>query len=286
MLNEKISELLNNPDQILALALPYFGNFVIALALFVIGRWICKRIVLLLDRLMRIRQVDETLRDFINTILSVALTFVVALAALEQLGINTTSFLALLGAAGLAIGLALKDSLSNFAAGVLLMVQRPFKANDYIEAAGIEGTVESVSVFSTLLRTPDNKSITVPNNQIYSGTITNYSARARRRVDLIIGIGYSDNIRHARNVIMPLFNQDDRILAEPEPRIVVGELGENSINLFIRPWVKTEDYWDVKFDLLEKIKVTFDQQGITIPFPQRDIHLYNQAVTTPDTESA
>lgn len=285
-MNENLTQLLNNPQQIVALALPYIGKFFIALAIFIIGRWIARRIVLLLDRLMNARQVDETLRDFISTILSVALTFVVALAALEQLGINTTSFLALLGAAGLAIGLALKDSLSNFAAGVMLMVQRPFKAEDYIEAAGIEGTVESVSIFSTLLRTADNKSIIVPNNQIYSDTITNYSARARRRVDLVIGIGYSDNIKHARDVIMPILKQDERILAQPEPAIVVGELGENSINLYIRPWVKTDDYWAVKFDLLERIKETFDQQGISIPFPQRDIHLYNQPATALEVESA
>ena len=282
MSNEKLAQLLNNPVQILELALPYLGNFVIALALFVIGRWITKRIVSLLDKLMSTRQIDETLRDFINVVLTLVLTFVVALVALEQLGINTTSFLALLGAAGLAIGLALKDSLSNFAAGVLLMVQGPFKASDYIQAAGIEGTVESVSIFSTLLRTADNKSIIVPNNLIYSDTITNYSARARRRVDLVIGISYSDNIKHAREVIMPLLDQDDRILTEPEPAIVVGELGESSVNLYIRPWVKTDDYWAVKFDLLEKIKEAFDQQGISIPFPQRDIHINNQSVTGPD----
>lgn len=281
-MNEKIAEIFNNPGQILDLALPYLGKFFVALILFIIGRWIAKRIVSLLDRLMKNRQVDETLRDFICTILSLAFTFVVALAALEQLGINTTSFLALLGAAGLAIGLALKDSLSNFAAGVMIMVQRPFKAEDYIQAAGIEGSVESVNIFSTILRTPDNKSIIVPNNQIYSDTITNYSTRARRRVDLVIGIGYSDDIRHARDVIMTLLNGDERILADPEPIVALGELGESSVNLFVRPWVKTEDYLQVKFDLLEEIKQAFDQQGISIPYPQRDIHFYKQASTDSD----
>lgn len=276
MLNEEITNLLNNPAQILPLALPYLGKLAVAIIIFWVGRWISKRLVALLDRLMRGRQVDETLRNFIGTILSVILTFVVALVALEHLGVNTTSLLALLGAAGLAVGLALKDSLSNFAAGVMLMVQQPFKAGDYIDTAGIDGTVESVSIFSTTLRTADNKSIIVPNNQIYSGTITNYSARARRRVDLVIGIGYSDNIKQARDVIMSIIAEDARILTDPQPAVVLGELGDSSVNLFIRPWVKTDDYWNVKFELLEQIKDAFDQQGISIPFPQRDIHLYNQ----------
>lgn len=275
-MNEEFSKLLSNPEQILPLILPYMGKLAVAIIIFLVGRWISKRLVALIDRLMKNREVDETLRNFIGTILSVVLTFVVALVALEHLGVNTTSLLALLGAAGLAVGLALKDSLSNFAAGVMLMVQQPFKAGDYIETAGIDGTVELVSIFSTTLRTADNKSIIVPNNQIYSGTITNYSARARRRVDLVVGISYSDNIKQARDVVMSILNRDERILDDPQAAVVVGELGESSINLYIRPWVKTEDYWDVKFAMQEQIKEAFDQQGISIPFPQRDIHYYNQ----------
>ncbi|KZZ41744.1 MAG: mechanosensitive ion channel [Saccharospirillaceae bacterium] len=260
-------------DALLQMTLPLATNLIIALAIYVIGRWLVKRLIKLTAVIMSRRKLDEALVEFITSIASVLLSFVVALIALEQLGIDTTSLMALLGAAGLAIGLALKDSLSNFAAGVMLILFKPFRLGDFVEAGGVAGVVEKISVFSTQFRTGDNREIIVPNSGIYGGVITNYSAKATRRIDLTIGIGYDDDIKKAREVLQHILQQDNRILAEPEPVIAVAELADSSVNFAVRPWVHSADYWAVQWDLLETIKLTFDEKGISIPYPQQDIHL-------------
>lgn len=250
-------------------------NILAALAIFVIGRWLARRVVGLGRRAMRKAKVDATLSSFISNILYVLLIGFVLIAALSKLGVETTSLAAIFAAAGLAIGLALQGSLANLAAGVMIIVFRPLKAGDYVEAGGVAGTVEDVDIFTTTLATPDNREVIVPNGSIISGTITNYSARATRRLDIVVGISYSDDIRHAKRVLQEILDEEKRLLSEPAPVIAVSELAESSINLVVRPWVKTPEYWDIRFDLLERIKQRFDEEGISIPFPQRQVHVYS-----------
>jgi small conductance mechanosensitive channel len=253
--------------------IPWGINLVMALVIFVIGRWVAKGISRLVKRLMKKAQVDEILTSFIGNILYFALLLVVVIAALDRLGINTSSVLAIFAAAGLAVGLAMKDSLSNFAAGVMLVLFKPFKAGDFIEAAGSAGVVEKLRIFNTVMRSGDNREITIPNSQIYGGTIVNFSARETRRIDLIFGIGYGDDIRLAKTLLEQAMAEDERILKDPEPVILLMELADSSVNLAVRPWVNAADYWVVRSDLLQRVKEKFDAQGVSIPFPQRDIHL-------------
>ncbi len=255
--------------------IPWGTKILFALIIFIIGRWITKRLVSLAGKAMQKAKLDDMLINFLSNILSMALLVVVVLAALEQLGVNTTSALAVFGAAGLAIGLALQGSLSNFAAGTMLIFFRPFKTGDFVEAAGISGIVENINIFSTLLRTADNREILVPNGQIYDGVIINYSARDTRRIDLVMGIGYEDDIRKAKALMEEVINADERILKDPAATVMLLELADSSVNFAVRPWVKTEDYWSVRADLMESIKNVFDQNGISIPFPQRDVHMFN-----------
>ena len=249
-----------------------------ALAVFIIGRWIVKYLRRLILRVMERREVDPTLSKFlINLTYAVLLTFVV-LSALGMLGIQTTSFIAVLGAAGLAVGLALQGSLSNFAAGVLLIIFRPFKVGDFIEGAGVAGVVEEIQIFTTQMVTPDNKTIIIPNAQITSGNIINYSTKGTRRADMVFGIGYQDDIDKARGIISEVLSQDERVLKDPPVQIAVSELADSSVNFVARPWVKAEDYWNVVFDATENIKKRFDAEGVSIPFPQRDVHVYEHKV--------
>jgi small conductance mechanosensitive channel len=254
----------------------YSLKIVAAILVLVIGSWLSKKISNLIARILEKNKVDVTLVGFLSNIIYYALVIMVVIAAAGQLGINTTSFLTIVGAAGLAIGLALKDSLSNFAAGVMLILFRPFKVGDVVNAGGVVGKVESINIFNTILNTPDNQRVIVPNNSITSGVITNITANATRRVDLVVGIGYGDNIGHAKEVLNEIVASESRVLKDPAPTIAVVELGDSSVNLVVRPWVKTEDYWDVYFALTEKVKVTFDEKGISIPFPQRDIHMITE----------
>ncbi len=247
-----------------------------ALAIFVIGRLIARGLVNLLKKVMTRRNIEPTLVSFASHMGYFLLLTVVVIAALSQIGIQTTSFIAILGAAGLAVGLALQGSLANFAAGVLMIIFRPFKAGDYVEGAGTAGTVEELEIFSCRLRTPDNKLVIVPNGRMLGDNIINYSARETRRIDMIFGVSYRDNLARVRDVISDELGKDGRILPEPTPQIAVSELAESSVNFVVRPWVKTADYWAVRFDLIERIKVRFDQEGISIPFPQRDVHLYEE----------
>ncbi len=270
-------EAINIEELISTYIIPWGINILLALAVLIIGRWVAKLVVRIIKRLMKTANMDEVLIGFLSSILKVVLLVVVVIAALEQLGVNTTSLVAIFAAAGLAVGLALKDSLSNFAAGVMLIIFKPFKVGDFIEAAGISGAVEVIRVFNTQLRTGDNREIIVPNSQIYSGIITNFSAREQRRIDLLIGIGYEDDIKAAKKVLERILQMEERVLREPAPVILVAELGESSVDLAVRPWVNSADYLNVRSDLLETIKREFDAAGISIPFPQRHVHM-QQAV--------
>lgn len=251
---------------------PWSIKLLTAVLIFVIGQLIAKVVVKILGKLLSHTKLEKILVDFIQSLVNALLLVFVIVATLDQLGVNTNSVIAVLGAAGLAIGLALQGSLQNFAAGFMLLVFRPFKAGDFVEAAGTAGIIEKIGIFSTTMHTGDNKEVIIPNGAIYSGNIINYSKRPTRRIDMIFSIGYGDDIKLARDVIAGIIKDEPRILPEPETLIAVGELGASSVNFFVRPWVKTEDYWAVKFDITEKIKLAFDNNGITIPFPQMDIH--------------
>ncbi|MCP5143160.1 MAG: mechanosensitive ion channel [Gammaproteobacteria bacterium] len=260
-------------EQIQELAMTYGVKLLLALVIFVVGKWVARALVGGIKKAMGRAKVDETLIGFIGNIAYAILMVVVVLAALNQIGVQTTSFIAILGAAGLAIGLALQSSLSNFAAGVMMIIFRPFKAGDFIEAAGTAGVVEEINIFTTQLRTGDNKTLFVPNGAIMGGTITNVSAKPTRRIDMTFGIGYGDDIKKAKEVLADILAKDPRVLADPAPLIAVAELADSSVNFAVRPWVNAGDYWGVFFDTHEQVKLRFDAEGISIPFPQTDIHL-------------
>ena len=253
--------------------IPWGINILMAVAIFVIGRWLARLLLGITDKMMTRTGMDPMLVRFVHSILNALLLLVIIIAALDRLGVNTTSFIALIGAAGLAVGLALQGSLQNFAAGVLLIVFRPFKVGHFVEAGGAAGVIEEIGIFSTRMKSGDNREIIVPNGAIYGGMITNYSARDTRRIDMVFGIGYGDDIRKAREIIKGILDADERILKDPEPLIAVGELANSSVNFNVRPWVNNADYWNVRFDVTEKIKLAFDENGISIPFPQMDVHL-------------
>jgi len=254
----------------------YSMKIIAAVLIFVIGKWVAKKVTNLFIKLLERNRVDVTLTRFLESIVYYTLVVLVLIAATGQLGINTTSFIAIVGAAGLAIGLALKDSLSNFSSGVMLILFRPFRVGDFATVGGVMGTVMSIDIFNTTLNTPDNQRVIVPNANITNNVITNVTANDTRRVDLTIGIGYGDDITKTKKVLGEILKTDDRVLATPAPTIAVSELADSSVNFVVRPWVKTEDYWTVYFDLTEKIKLTFDKEGISIPFPQQDVHLFQE----------
>ncbi len=252
-------------------------NIVLAAAILIIGLWLAKRIKTILVSMMEKRGMDKLLATFMGSIAHILISAFVLIAALGELGIQTTSLIAIIGAAGLAIGLALQGSLANFAAGVMIIAFRPFKVGDFIEAGGAVGVVEGIQIFSTQMRSGDNKSIIVPNAKITGGTITNYSTKDTRRVDLVFGIGYDDDIKKAKKVLEDLLAKDERILKDPAPVVAVSELADSSVNFVVRPWVNSADYWAVYWDLTETVKLTFDKEGISIPFPQRDVHMHQAA---------
>lgn len=245
-----------------------------AIVILIVGRWIAKAISKLVKRMMQKSKIDPTIQSFTFNIAYIALMAFVVLAALNQLGIQTTSFIAVLGAAGLAVGLALQGSLANFAAGFLMILFRPIRVGDYIEGAGVAGTVEDIQIFTTTLVTPDNKTVIIPNAGLTGGNIVNWTVKGTRRVDMVFGIGYGDDIDKAKQVMTDVLAQEDRILKDPAPQIAMLELSDSSVNFVVRPWVKAPDYWGVYMAVTEKIKKAFDANGISIPFPQRDVHLY------------
>ncbi len=256
---------------------PWSINIALAIVIFIVGRLVAKGLVKVIERLLRNAKVDAMLIDFIGSIAKAVLLLFVIIASLDKLGVDTTSLIAMLGAAGLAVGLALQGSLQNFAAGVMLIIFRPFKIGDFVEAGGTTGTVEKITIFNTIILSPDNREVIVPNGAVYGGTITNLSARDTRRIDMVFGIGYGDDIKKAKEILMQAMESDERILKDPAPMVALAELGDSSVNFMVRPWVKGADYWDVKFDLTEHIKLTFDENGISIPFPQMDVHTHQAA---------
>jgi small conductance mechanosensitive channel len=249
-------------------------NVTLAIAIFYIGKLVVGMIVRGMRRVMQKQEIDKTLETFVSNLVRMVLMVVVVIAAISQLGIETTSFIAIFGAAGLAVGLALQGSLSNFAAGVLIVLFRPYRVGDFIEGAGIAGVVEQVQILTTVLRTGDNKRIIVPNGQIMDSIITNYSANDTRRIDMVVGVSYDDDLDKVRSVLEELVAAEERILDDPACTIAVSELADSSVNFVVRPWVSTADYWGVKFDMTEAIKKRFDKEDITFPFPQQDVHLY------------
>ncbi len=247
-----------------------------AIAIFIIGKWAAKIVTSIVKKMMMKTDVDETLVKFVGNLVYFALLAFVIIAALGNLGIQTASFVAIIGAAGLAIGLALQGSLSNFAAGVLLLLFRPFKVGDYIDAGGASGSAFEIQIFNTILKTPDNKKIILPNSAVTSSKIVNYSAEPTRRVDLTVGIGYGDDLKKAKEVLHSLIDAEERILKDPEAMVLVAELADSSVNFAVRMHVNSADYWGVYFDMTESVKLRFDEEGISIPFPQHDVHLFNE----------
>lgn len=263
-----------SPEQLMDIIQAWGVKVLMAVVIFIVGRIVARILRNALRKALQRTNVDEMLVSFASNIVYALLLVMVIIAAINQLGVQTTSFIAIIGAAGLAVGLALQGSLANFAAGVMIIIFRPFKVGDFIDAGGTMGSVEEIEIFTTKMKTPDNKQIIMPNSQITSGSITNFSAKDTRRVDMIIGVSYSDDLNKVKSVLESILEADERILKEPAPTIGVLELGDSSINFAVRPWVKSADYWTTLFDLNKTIKERFDQEDISIPFPQQDVHLY------------
>ena len=255
-----------------------FGiSLFIALCILVIGRQVIKIVIKVISSALERSNTEDTVRIFVTNLLNTLLMIVVFIAAINQLGIETTSIIAVLGAAGLAIGLALQGSLANFAAGILIVIYRPYKVGDYIQADNHLGTVNDIQIFSTVLRTPDNKLVVVPNGSIMNGSIVNFSNQDTRRIDMVIGCSYEDDIDKVKEVLTDIVAKDDRVLSDPKTRIAVSELADSSVNFIVRPWVKNPDYLDVMYSLTEEIKKRFDEEGISIPYPQSDVHIHNHS---------
>ena len=262
-------------DQAVGLLMDFGPNVILAIVTLFIGLWVIKLLSKGFQRTMERAKVDESLKKFLLSLVGILLKVLLVISVVSMLGVQMTSFIAMLAAAGLAVGLALQGSLANFAGGVLLLLFKPFKVGDFIEAQGFMGTVHEIQVFNTILKTPDNKTIFIPNGNLSNGSVTNFSTEGKRRVQWTFGIGYSDDLKKAKDILNSLVKEDNRILGEPEPMIAVSELGDSSVNFVVRVWVNSADYWGVYFDMQEKTKLTFDAQGISIPFPQRDVHVYN-----------
>jgi len=270
---EAIKEFFSNAD-LMPMLSGWAIKIVLALVIYIVGKWVAKRLTNVTKKLLTLRDADPTLVNFLSNIVYAILIVAVILAALDTLGMPVTSLLAVVGAAGLAVGLALKDSLGNFASGVMLVMFRPFSKGDVVEVAGVAGKVDEVRIFSTILTTTDNKQIIIPNGQVAADTITNYTAKDVRRVDLVFGVGYDDDLKLVREVLTRVCTSHPLVLADPAFNIFVLNLGESSVDFAVRPWVKTADYWTVWGDILEQGKLELDAAGCNIPYPQRDVHLH------------
>lgn len=275
-----LEQLRNDPrqaltsDEAVGVFINYGSGLLAAIAVFVFGRWLAKIVTAMVVRAGRRAKVDETLLGFLHNVVYLVLLIVVCIAALGCLGVNTTSLSAMVAAAGFAVGMALQGSLGNIASGVMLVVFKPFQVGDYVELAGTSGTVVSIHMFSTILVKPDNVRVIVPNGNITGSPINNYSAENIRRVDLVIGCGYNDDLPAVRRFLEDTIAGDPRILQDPAPVVAVSELADSSVNFVVRPWVTSENYWAVKFDLTERIKLGFDEHGFTIPYPSRDVFMH------------
>jgi small conductance mechanosensitive channel len=272
---QSVSELVNAAKTYLAEnGVQFLLNLLAAAAIFFIGRWVAKIISDLVFKTMDKAKIDHTLGKFVRNLLYTALLIFVVVAALDRLGVRVTSFIAIIGAAGLAVGLALQGSLSNFAAGVLMVIFKPFKVGDFVEIGGATGTVREIQIFNTIICGPDNVRIIIPNSHVTGGNIINYTVNGTRRIDLVIGVSYGDEISKAKDVMMNVLKSHELVLDTPEPVVAVKELADSSVNYVVRPWCKAADYWTVYFDVTEKVKLALEANGLTIPFPQRDVHLF------------
>ncbi|EPQ9985997.1 small-conductance mechanosensitive channel MscS [Vibrio vulnificus] len=268
-LNQAETWLTNNSD----LLIQYGVNIISAIVILFIGNIIVKAVANSVSKVLNKKEMDKAVVEFIHGLVRYLLFVIVLIAALGRVGVETASVVAVIGAAGLAVGLALQGSLSNFAAGVLIVAFRPFKSGDYVEIGGVAGSVEAIQIFQTVLKTPDNKMVVVPNSGVIGGAITNYSRHATRRVDLMIGVSYKSDLKKTKQVIRETLEKDARILKDPDMTIGVVAMADSSVNFVVRPWCKTEDYWNVYFDSMQAIKEALDANGIEIPFPQMDVHL-------------
>jgi len=254
----------------------YGTKLIGALLVLIIGLWVIKALTSGLSKLMKRKDVDESLQPFLRSLSGALLKIMLIISVLGMLGIEMTSFIAILGAAGLAVGMALSGTLQNFAGGVMILLFKPFKVGDFIDAQGHMGTVNEIQIFNTILKTPDNKTIIIPNGGLSTSSMTNYSTEERRRVDFTFGIGYGDSTTGAKEVLMKLINGDTRILKDPEPFIAVSELADSSVNFTVRVWCESSNYWGIFFDMNEKVYNEFNSAGLNIPFPQMDVHVHNQ----------
>ncbi|MEJ2130251.1 MAG: mechanosensitive ion channel [Gammaproteobacteria bacterium] len=264
-------------DTAIKLSLSYGPMLILAIVTLLVGLWIINRVVRMTERVLIARSVEETLTRFLSSVASIGLKALLLISVASMIGIATTSFIAVLGAAGLAVGLALQGSLANFAGGVLILLFRPFRVGDVIDAQGVVGTVAEIQIFNTVVKTFDNRVVIVPNGTLSNGIITNVSREATRRVDMTFGIGYGDDLQKAKDLLIRMVEQDPRVLDEPAPLVAVSELGDSSVNFVVRAWVNASDYWGLFFDMQERTKQTFDVEGISIPFPQTDVHLHRAA---------
>lgn len=254
----------------------YGPKLILAIVVLIVGLWVIRIISKMIEKVMLKHEYDLSLQKFLVRLISISLKAMLFISVISMVGVKTTSFVAVLGAAGLALGFALQGSLSNFAGGVMILLFKPFKIGDVIESQGYTGKVEEIRIFNTIIKTFDNKTIIIPNGAVSGGSIINYTAEPIRRVDMTFGIGYDDDITRVKSVLRRLVDSDERILKDPAPMIVVSEHGDSSVNFFVRPWCKTEDYWGVYFDMHEKVKLAFDEEDITIPYPQQDVHLHRE----------
>lgn len=274
--NLTTSQLQGYMQHAIDLVIEYAPKLLLAIIVLIVGFWIIKLIIKAANRAMDRSEVDVSLRKFLNGLLGILLKTVLLISVASMVGIATTSFVAILAGAGLAVGLALQGSLANFAGGVLILLFKPFKVGDFIDAQGYLGSVNEITIFTTILKTPDNKTIIIPNGALSNGSMVNFSTEPTRRVDMVFGIGYNDSIEKSKQVLARLVESDARIHKDPAPQIVVDELGESSVNFKVRVWCNSADYWGIYFDMQEKVKQTFDIEGISIPFPQRDVHVFNK----------
>lgn len=263
-------------DNIIGLVVQYGAKLLLAILVLIIGLWIIKRIVRVVDKAMSKRNVDESLRPFLRSIIGALLKVMLIITVASMVGVEMTSFIAVLGAAGLAVGLALQGSLSNFAGGVLILMLKPFKVGDFIEANGHSGTIREIQIFYTYMTTVQNQEIVIPNGDLSNNAIKNYSYHDTRRLDMTFGIGYSDDIDKAKGILEHLVKADNRILPEPALTIFINELADSSVNIHVRAWAKSSDFWDIHNNFNEKVKKAFDAEGVSIPFPQRDVHLFQE----------
>ncbi len=274
---EELDNIDKHLQQITEMAINYSPKIILALVTLFIGLWIIKGVSALIRRTLAAKDVDASLQSFITSLVSMTFKALLLLSIAGMVGIEVTSFIAIFGAAGLAVGMALSGTLQNFAGGVMIMLFKPYKVGDVIETQGYVGSVNQIQIFNTILKTPDNKTIIIPNAPISSGSMVNYSTEATRRVDLSFGIGYNDDIDQAKEVMMSVIKKDERIFSDPEPFIAVSELADSSVNFAVRLWVNAGDYWGVHFDTLENVKKAFDANNISIPFPQQDVHMHQVA---------